>query len=134
MNRSLGLGFALAVVVALGAALGVAPFARAYAADSPEVLMEKVAKVMETMATIVDDNKADCDAMGDKLGKFFDDSAAVLKEGKAASAKATPEQKKAWDAKYKPRIDAAGKKMQDGLMKCHTNARVKAAMEKLKTK
>jgi hypothetical protein len=97
--------------------------------------MEKVAKVMETMATIVDDNKADCDAMGDKLSKFFDDSAAAaLKEGKTANAKATPEQKKAWEAKYKPRIDAAGKKMQDGLMKCHTNARVKAAMEKLKTK
>lgn len=125
MKRFLGLGLALA--------LAAAPVARAYA-DSQEALMEKVAKVMEDMAGIIDDNKASCDVMGDKLSKFFDDNAAVIKQGKTESAKATPEQKKTWEAKYKPRVEAAGKKMQDGLMKCHTNAKVKTAMDKMKMK
>jgi len=126
MKTFLGIGLALA--------LAAAPFARAHAADSSEALMEKVAKVMEDMASLVDDNKANCDVMADKLSKFFDDNAAVIKEGKAASAKSTPEQKKTWEAKYRPRVEAAGKKMQDGVMKCHTNAKLKTAMEKMKMK
>jgi len=126
MRKSIGIGFALA--------LAAAPLSRAYAADSTEAVMEKVAKVMENMASVVDDNKANCDVMADKVGKFIDDNVAIINEGRAASAKATPEQKKIWDAKYKARVEAAGKKMQEGLVRCRTSARVKAAMEKLKAK
>ncbi len=96
------------------------------ACSSPE---EKAVKFMEELAEITTKNEADCDKMGDALGKFMDDNADTIKSLK--DMKSSKEQDKAMEEKYGERVKAAGMKMMGGAMKCATNEKVGAALKKM---
>ena len=92
---------------------------------------DRAVALVEKMATIVDDNKSNCDAMGDKLSAFFTANAATFKEMKDMEKSMSKEQKDAWAAKYKDRLAAAIQKMTGGLQACMTNPKVMDALKKM---
>jgi hypothetical protein len=110
--------FALTLIATLLAAV--------YVEDTPEVIYDKEIKLTEEVASIIYDNQNNCDLMGSKLGQLIKDNAAFIRKVQTS----TSEQKKQGAEKYKARGRAACTKMVSGLIKCHTNAKVKAAMEK----
>jgi predicted negative regulator of RcsB-dependent stress response len=116
----------LVVLLALALALPARSFA-----DSGADQAEKAVVLMEQLANVVDANKANCDAMADKLGAWKDSNGAQLKQLKEAGKTLTAEQKKAFAAKYDDRMKAVGAKMMPGLQKCRSNAKVTATMKKL---
>ena len=93
---------------------------------------EQIVALLEELASIVDKDKANCDQMGTDLGKFVDDNHAKMEKLKEEGKKRTDEEKKAAREKYKDRFMAAMQKMKDGMTACHDNAKVKAAMEKMR--
>jgi hypothetical protein len=82
MKTVVSIAFALSAIAA--------PIGAAHAGDSPEVIYDKQIKLVEAMASIIQDNTTNCHLMGDKLGKLMDDNAALLRDAQ----KLTPEQKK----------------------------------------
>lgn len=87
--------------------------------------------LIEKMADIFANNTADCDKMASELDKFMADNAEPFKKLKALDDKQTPEQKKAFDAKYKDRNVAMMKKMEPAVGKCAANAKLQEVMKKL---
>ena len=116
-------GFALA--------LSLASLPAVRAAHAAGETGEKVVVLVEQMAGIIDDNKKDCDGMGVKLNKFVDDNTEFMKKAQEEAKKKSEAERKEWEAKNKPRMDAAAKKMQEGMMACYKNDKVKGAMEKM---
>jgi hypothetical protein len=113
----------------LVAALALIPARRVHA-DTNADNAEKAVVMMEQIATIVDTNKDNCDAMGDKLGTYMDKNGDQMKKLKAAGKTLTDAQKKAFEDKYADRVKAIADKMMPGLQKCHANAKVTGAMKK----
>jgi hypothetical protein len=116
--------YALILVVALA----LVPARHAYA-DASADQAEKAVVMMEQIATIIDANKANCDAMGDKLGAYMDKNGEQLKKLKAAGKTLSDEQKKAFSEKYNDRMKAVFTKMQPGMQKCSGNAKVSSVMK-----
>jgi hypothetical protein len=106
--------------------LTLAPF-RAHAADPGE---EHV-KLFEQFSDLVDKDKGDCDKMATDLNKFLDDHQAELKAQKEKGAQLSPEQRQASMEKYKDRFQAGMQKMRGGMMACHQNPNVQAAMKRM---
>jgi hypothetical protein len=117
--------YALVVVVALA----LVPARRA-AADASADQAEQAVVIMEQIANIIDANKADCDAMGDKLGAYMDKNGEQLKKLKAAGKAVSDEQKKAFSEKYGDRMKAVFARMRPGMQKCSSNAKVSSVMKK----
>ena len=117
-------------IFSLGAFAGAARAdkAAAPAADPGEQMMS----IMEQLAGIIDTDKANCDKMGDDVGKFAADNKEKVAKLKEEGGKLTDEQKKAMRAKYGDRMQAAFSKMREGLTACHDNPKLKAAMEQMK--
>ena len=92
---------------------------------------EHAVVLMEQVATIIDTNKDNCDAMGDKLTAFFDKNAAELKRLKESGKSVSAEQKKQFSEKYKDRMKAVSDKMMTGLKNCSNNTKVSDAMKKM---
>jgi hypothetical protein len=80
-------------------------------AETPDELGEKLVKAMEDVATIIDKDKDNCEAMAGELSAFADQNAALLAKGKEMERTSTPEQKKAAREKYQKRAQALGEKM-----------------------
>ncbi len=102
----------------------------AVSAAADENYAEKSVQLAEKLATIVDSDKADCDKMASDMTAFFDANAEVYEQIRQWGKTLSPEEKKAYLAKYRPRINAAVQKMMGGLTKCEKNERVKAAYAK----
>jgi hypothetical protein len=117
---------ALVLVVALA----LIPARRVHA-DVNADYGERAVVMMEQIATIIDTNKDNCDAMGDKLGTYMDKNGVELKKLKDAGKTLTDAQKKTFMDKYAARMKAISDKMVPGLQKCSTNAKVTAAMKKV---
>jgi hypothetical protein len=92
---------------------------------------EEAVQLIEKMSDIFDNDKGDCNKMASDLDSFIKENDAKFKKLKEAEAKESPEEKKEFEQKYKPRIDAAMKKMQPGIMACATNAKVMNAMKSM---
>ena len=116
---------ALVLVVALA----LIPARRVHA-DVNADNSERAVVMMEQIAALIDTNKDNCDAMGDKLGTYMDKNGPELDKLKAAGKTLTAAQKKAFMDKYAPRMKAIADKMMPGLQKCSANAKVTAAMKK----
>ena len=95
---------------------------------------EQGVQLMEKMADIFEKNQADCDKLGVELSSFIKDHDADFKKFKELADKQTPEQKKANDEKYKPRVQAVMAKVMGGAMKCGTNPKVQDAMKQMPMK
>ena len=95
---------------------------------------EQGVQLMEKMADIFEKNQADCDKLGNELSAFIKDHDADFKKLKEYGDKQTPEQKKAFDEKYKTRVQAAVTKMMGGAIKCGNNPKVTEAMKSMPMK
>jgi hypothetical protein len=84
------------------------------------------------MAALIDEEKNDCDRMGERLNTFMDAHQQTIRDIKAYSDGQTAKEKKANEEKYRVRAKAVVGRMMGGLMKCMTNERVRAAMQKMK--
>jgi hypothetical protein len=100
-------------------------------ADANGDMFEKVVQLIEQAAVIVDMNKSNCDAMGDKLNALIDPNTQLLANAKAQNERLTPDQKRALDARFRPRIIAAMVKLRPGFAQCSSNAKVTAAVQKI---
>ncbi|MEO7730451.1 MAG: hypothetical protein ABIY55_05725 [Kofleriaceae bacterium] len=109
--------------------LTLVPARRVYA-DANADQAEQAVVMMEQIATIIDANKANCDAMGDKLGAYMDKNGEQLKQLKQSGKTLSAEQKKAFSTKYADRMKAVSAKMMPGMQKCSSNAKVAAVMKK----
>jgi len=123
MKRLLALAFAAALVAA--------PWHVARASDSNDAFAAKLVAVMEQMASLVDANKNDCNAMGDKLDRFITDHDALFKEAKAREAQMSEQEKQQFEARYHARLQGVVQKLQRGLSKCITNPKVSSALQKV---
>ena len=115
------------VRVVFGLLLIALVFASVYAADTPEMIWYKQINLTEELASVIHDNQNDCDRMGSKLGQLVIDNAALMMKAQ----RLTPEQKRQGKQRYDIRRRAASARMVDGLSRCHTNARVEAAIAKI---
>lgn len=115
------------VRVALGLSLIAMPVVAVCAADTPVVICEKRIKLTEAIASLIHDNQNDCDRMGDKLGQLVVNNAGLM----IKAQRFTPEPQRRGEANHSVRGKAASARMVDGLTRCHTNANVRAAMEKI---
>ena len=115
------------VRVALGLSLIALPVAAVCAADTPVVVGEKQIKLTEAIASLIHDNQNDCDQMGDKLGRLVVNNAGLMMKAQ----KFTLELERRGRQDHSVRGKAASARMLDGLNRCHTNANVRAAMEKI---
>jgi hypothetical protein len=116
---------ALALIIALA----LIP-ARVHA-DTNAAISERAVVLMEQIATVIDTNKDNCDAMGDKLTTYMDKNGAEVKKLKDAGKTLTDAEKKAFMDKYADRMKAIANKMMPPLQKCGNNAKVTAAMKKV---
>ena len=85
---------------------------------------------MEEMAAIIDDNKTDCDRMGAELGRLMDENDDFIHHIRELDKDMTPEQKRAFDEKYKPRMEGVVQKMMGGLIACKDNQAVQDAFQR----
>lgn len=103
---------------------------------------DKLVSYMEEEADIIDKNKDDCDKMGDSLKawaeKNGDDMKALQKKMEDKMKSMSDDDKKKMsedmDKKYGDRMKKAGEKIFGGALKCATNDKVKAAMDKTSSK
>jgi hypothetical protein len=125
---SLERGEAVKTVVRVAFALSLIAtmFAAVYAEDTPEEIHDKEIRLADEMASIVHDNQDNCDLMAGKLGRFMADHAAFLRKAQAS----TSEKDRQATEDDRARSRAARARMVDGLGKCHTSAKVTAAMQK----
>lgn len=89
---------------------------------------EKVVKLDEQLADIVEKDKADCDKMAADLKTFIDKNGAEMQRLRAEGAKRSPEQRAEFQKKYGGRIIAATHRMNTGIGNCIQNPKVKAAL------
>jgi hypothetical protein len=101
-------------------------------ADTDAEMMEKVVQVLERVATIVDMNKSDCNAMGDKLTAVIDEKGVLLAAAKARADALSPAEKQALEARFGARVRAAAMKLQPGLRACGSNPKVLAAVQRVR--
>jgi hypothetical protein len=123
MKKLLGLAAVMSLVLV--------PALRASAMTNEEA-GDKAIGLIEGIAAIVDQDKANCDKMAVDVNKYEDENAALIKELNTMKAKRTDADKKAWQEKYKDRMKAAQQKMMAGGQACQSNEKVRAAFERMR--
>jgi hypothetical protein len=116
-----------AAVSAAAILFAAAPAAQADQ-KSYDAVAEKAMVLIEKLGGIVEANKADCGKLATALQKFMDTDFVTLQKLKEESKKESEADRKAVEAKYKPRAEAAMKKVFDNLQGCSNDEKVKAAM------
>jgi len=101
-------------------------------ADTNADIAEKMVRILERVATIVDMNKSDCNAMGDKLNAAIDENSAFIADAKARSESMTQAERDALQARFGARLQAATMRMMPGIRACATNSKVTAAIKRVK--
>ncbi len=110
------------------AVVGAASHARA---DTDAQMAAKVIQLVEFAAGVVDANKNDCNAMGDKLSKIASDNSAFIDQVKARAEKATPAELRSLVAPYEARFQAAMAKAKPGLARCQSNTKVASVIQRV---
>jgi hypothetical protein len=100
-------------------------------ADANSDIAEKMVRLLERIATLVDTNKSDCNAMGDKLNAVIDENSAFIADAKARSGAMSQAERDAIQARYGARLQAATMKMMPGIRACATNPKVNAAIKRV---
>jgi len=97
--------------------------------EAPSDVGELSITLTEKMADVFADNQADCDKMASSLASFIADNKDNFKKIKEAGEKQSLEEKKAFNEKYKERVDVAMKKMTPAIDACKANTKVQEAMK-----
>jgi hypothetical protein len=96
-----------------------------------EHMSEKGMRVLDEIATLVEANKRDCDALGARLEAYYEEEGQFVLAAKAAFAKLAPPEKKALQTRYRTRFNATWKRIQPGMKACKDNASVKTVLDKV---
>ncbi|HEU0035326.1 MAG TPA: hypothetical protein VFQ53_32175 [Kofleriaceae bacterium] len=99
---------------------------------STDELETKSMQIVEQLADLFARSAGNCDKLSADLAQFFETKRADLAAIRAWSAKQTPAQKQALDAKYKGRIEQVETKLALGMQACKDNPKVLEAMKLLK--
>lgn len=97
-----------------------------------DTFAEKTVGLLENLANIVDQDKADCAKMAKDINHFVDQNATVIREIEAHGKTLTPAQKEDIKRKYAERLKAALMKLMGGMQKCNDDKAVMAAMARFK--
>ncbi len=119
------------VVLAALAGAAVVGMASRARADTDAQMAAKVIQLVEFAAGVVDANKNDCNAMGDKLSRMANDNAAFIDQVKARAEKASPAELRALVAPYQARFQAAVAKAKPGLERCQSNPKVASVLQRV---
>jgi hypothetical protein len=92
---------------------------------------EKVVKLDEELAGIVDANKNDCDKMAAGIKTFVDKNGKEMQRLREEGMKRTPGERAEFQKKYGARIQAATTRLNAGIGKCIQNPKVKDALSGL---
>ncbi len=92
---------------------------------------DKTVQLVEETAEIFEDNKGDCDRLGAEFESFTGKNEMRFADLKRIG-RLTGEQRKAFDAKYGPRLEAAMRKLMDGATACMSNPKVADALKKIR--
>lgn len=101
-------------------------------ADTNADIAEKMVRILERVATVVEANRNDCNAMGDKLNAIIDENGAFIADAKARSESMTAEERQQIQARFRTRIQAATAKMIPGLRACGSNPKVTSAIQRVR--
>jgi len=94
---------------------------------SDETVAEELMTLMEGLASIAEEQKGDCDAMGEQLGALVSSHKDLIEASK--KIKRDPARAKVLRENYGERVQAAGKKMLSGLAQCGSHPKVRAAIK-----
>ena len=92
---------------------------------------EKMVRILERIATVIEANRSDCNAMGDKINAIIDENQAFIAESKARAAAMSQAERDAVQARYAARIQAATARMLPGMRACATNPKVVGALKRV---
>jgi hypothetical protein len=115
-------------VLALAAALALAPPARA---DANDAMAERGIGLLESAAVIVDGDRGKCDQMGDDLSGFIDAKSADIAALRAWGMSLSAADRRALSAKYKTRFKAVEGRLRSGITPCASNPKMRAALAKV---
>jgi hypothetical protein len=101
-------------------------------ADTNADIAEKMVRILERVATAVEANKNDCNAMGDSLNAIIDENSAFIADAKARSEAMSHAEREAIQARFRARIQAATMRMMPGLQACARNQKVMSAIQKVR--
>lgn len=92
---------------------------------------EKTVQLVEETAALFEDNKGDCDKLGTDFEAFTGKNELRFVDLKRIG-RLTGAERKAFDAKYGPRLEAAMRKLMDGATACMSNPKVSDALKKIR--
>ena len=107
-----------------------APAASGEAVTMTDAEKDAAVAFSEKLADVVDANKGDCDKMAAEIKTLFDDNAALITKANQWQQSATKEEQKAFEEKYKPRLEAMGAKLGGGIQKCSAHDGVLAQFQR----
>lgn len=91
---------------------------------------ERTVELVEEMATLFARHQGDCDRLGTEFDAFATANAARFADLKRLG-RLEGEERKRFDAKYGPRLEAAMRKLMDGATACMANPRVEDALKRI---
>jgi hypothetical protein len=92
---------------------------------------EKAVQLVEEMAALFDRNKSDCDKLGSEFDTFAADNTARFIDLKRVG-RLQGEKRKAFEAAYGARLEAATRKLMDGAIPCMANPKVADALKRIR--
>ena len=101
-------------------------------ADTNADVAEKMVRILERAATVIEANKSDCNAMGDKLTAIVDENSAFIADAKARNESMSRAERDAIQARFRARIQAATARMMPGLRACMSNPKVSGALQRVR--
>ena len=112
-----------------GSAPGSAPTTGTTGAAASGDMEAQGVAMMEKMHTVFKDAGEDCEKFATDMRKFMDENKDTMVKLAEWNKTQTPEQKKAFDEKYKGKEEEMKKVMMPLIMKCKDNKNVQAVMQ-----
>jgi hypothetical protein len=91
---------------------------------------ERSVELVEEMANLFDEHKANCDLLGSEFESFATVNALRF-DGLKKLGRLEGEPRKAFDAKYGTRLEKAMRKLMDGATACMDNPKVESALKRI---
>lgn len=98
---------------------------------TPDEVLERSMKMLEEVATIVQANAADCDAMATRLEEYYRAHADAIRMGHQTFDRLSDDARARVQAKYRERYHAAWRRLQPGAKKCQSSERIRNVTDRL---
>jgi len=86
--------------------------------------------MIEEIASLIQTDEKDCDKMGSDLDAYYTKNGGLIDSMKDIYMKMPKAERKPIQTRYRPRFDAAWKKLQPGLKKCKEQPQLKTLLRK----